>query len=214
MNSTDPFEAIVDAHYEALFRFALSLTQSESDARDLTQHTFYTWARKGDQLRDRSKVKTWLFTTLHRAFLESRRRQVRFPHHELEKVSGELPFLSPRLDDRMDAIEVLSALARVDEIFQAAVALAYLEDRSYKDIAAILEVPIGTVKSRVARGIEQLKRILSAENSHRWASARPAIAPSVGAKKPSAPPEVRFLVPPSQFQFVTGSGVPSDPQWG
>src|SRR5207342_1124080 len=72
MNSTDQFEMIVGEHYEPLFRFALSLTRSESDARDLTQQTFYVWATKGHQLREISKVKAWLFTTLHRVFLNAR----------------------------------------------------------------------------------------------------------------------------------------------
>ena len=160
MNAADPFEAIVNEHYEPLYRFAMSLTRAESDAGDLTQHTFYIWATKGHQLRDRTKVKTWLFTTLHRAFLEARRRQSRFPHHQLEEVSEQLPAFYPELANHLDASQVLSALARVDEVYQAAVALFYLEDCSYKDIAAILEVPIGTVKSRIARGIAQLREIL------------------------------------------------------
>ena len=165
MNAADQFETIVNDHYEPLYKFAMSLTRAESDARDLTQHTFYVWAKKGHQLRDPSKVKTWLFTTLHRAFLASRRRQTRFPHHELEEVSEQLPAFSPRLGDHLDSSEVLSALADVDEAFQSAVALFYLEDCSYKDIAAILEVPIGTVKSRIARGIAQLRQILLADSS-------------------------------------------------
>src|SRR5947208_11090356 len=70
MNATDQFETIVGEYYEPLFRFAMSLTRVESDAQDLTQQTFYVWATKGHQLRDISKVKTWLFTTLHRAFLK------------------------------------------------------------------------------------------------------------------------------------------------
>jgi RNA polymerase sigma-70 factor (ECF subfamily) len=160
MNSADQFETIVGEHYEPLFRFALSLTLSESDARDLTQQTFYVWATKGHQLRDVAKIKTWLFTTLYRAFLEARRRQARFPHYELEEVAEQLPSLCPDLADHVDSSEVLSALARVDEVYQAAVALFYLEDCSYKDIAAILGVPIGTVKSRIVRGIGQLRKIL------------------------------------------------------
>src|SRR5689334_3556268 len=93
MDSTDQFEALVKTYYASLFRFAMTLTRSEADAQDLTQHTFYVWATKGYQLRDLSRVKSWLFTTLHRAFLEGMRRQVRFPHHNLEKVSEELPVL-------------------------------------------------------------------------------------------------------------------------
>src|SRR5436309_9784781 len=109
----------LNEHYEPLYRFAMSLTRAESDAGDLTQHTFYIWATKGHQLRDPSKVKTWLFTTLHRAFLESRRRQTRFPHLELEEVSEQLPAYAPELGDHLDSSQVLSALARVDEVYRA-----------------------------------------------------------------------------------------------
>ena len=158
MNSDEQFEAIVTEYYKPLYRFALSLTRSESDAMDLTQHTFYVWAKKGHQLRDISKVKNWLFTTLHRAFIKIRRRQIRFPHSELEEV--ELPVFSPELADQLDASGVLVALDRLDELFQPALALFYLEDYSYKEIAVILDVPIGTVKSRIARGMAQLKKIV------------------------------------------------------
>src|SRR3954453_19539798 len=100
MTSTDSFELIVREHYEPLFRFAMSLTRVESDAQDLTQQTFYIWATKGHQLRDTTKVKTWLYTTLHRAFLNARRKQVRFSHHELDSVSGELPSVLPEVAEQ------------------------------------------------------------------------------------------------------------------
>jgi len=166
MNSADPFEAIVSEHYEALYRFAHSLTRAEADARDLTQHTFYVWATKGHQLRDLTKVKSWLYTTLHRAFLQGRRRQSRFPEQGLDDAIEQLPADAPVLADRVDALQVLPALAKVDEVYQAAVALFYLEDYGYKDIAVILSVPVGTVKSRIARGIAQLRDILLSDGSH------------------------------------------------
>jgi RNA polymerase sigma factor (sigma-70 family) len=160
MNSTDHFEALVTEHYHPLFRFAMSLTHAESDARDLTQQTFYTWAAKGHQLRDETKAKTWLYTTLHRAFLQTRRRQTRFPHHDLDEVSQQLPVQLPEFTNQSDCAEVLPALKKVDEVFRGAVALYYLEDCSYKEIATILGVPVGTVKSRIARGLAQLREIL------------------------------------------------------
>src|SRR5216684_3117808 len=132
------FESLVERFYRPLYQFALSLTQSESDACDLTQQTFYVWATKGHQLREASKVKSWLFTTLHREFLETRRRQTRFPHFELSQAEGELPTISPSLVNQLDSAQVLQSLARVDAVYQAPVALFYLEDYSYKEIAEIL----------------------------------------------------------------------------
>jgi RNA polymerase sigma-70 factor (ECF subfamily) len=154
------FQHLVDLHYAALYRFAMSLTRTESDAADLVQDTFLTWAAKGHQLRDSSKAKSWLFTTLHRRFLESQRRTTRFPHLELTEAVGDLPTIEPDVVNQMDAHGIVGMLSHVDPQFQAAVALFYLEDYSYNEIAAILEVPLGTVKSRIARGLGQLKRLL------------------------------------------------------
>ena len=68
------FESIVASYYRPLYQFAYSLTQAESDACDLTQQTFYVWAKKGHALREAAKAKSWLFTTLYREFLRGRRR--------------------------------------------------------------------------------------------------------------------------------------------
>jgi RNA polymerase sigma-70 factor, ECF subfamily len=155
------FESLVARFYEPLYQFAFSLTRAEADACDLTQHTFTVWATKGHQLRDVSKVKSWLFTILHREFLESRRRHTRFPHLELEAAVDELPTFSPAAVSRLDTAQALDALAQIDEVFQAPVSLFYLQDCSYTEIAEMLEVPLGTVKSRVARGLGQLQRLLA-----------------------------------------------------
>src|SRR5262245_54219183 len=105
------FDCLVEKYYRSLYQFAFSLTHSESEACDLTQQTFYVWAVKGYQLRDASKVKSWLFTTLHREFLESRRRQTRFPHYELSLMEPELPPISPARLNQLDIAQVLKALA-------------------------------------------------------------------------------------------------------
>jgi RNA polymerase sigma-70 factor (ECF subfamily) len=157
---SENFTTIVAQFYEPVYRFALSLTRAEADACDLTQQTFYVWAVKSHQLRDQSKAKAWLFTTLHRAFLETHKRQVRFPHQDLDQIPvHDIPVSSPDMAKEMDAPQVLSALARVDRVYQAAVALFYLEDCSYNEIAEVLGIPVGTVKSRIARGIGQLRRL-------------------------------------------------------
>ena len=70
----EAFPQLVETYYAALYRFALSLAKNSSDAGDLTQQTFFVWATKGGSLRDDSKVKSWLFTTLYREFLRSQFR--------------------------------------------------------------------------------------------------------------------------------------------
>jgi len=161
MGWEDMFTALVDQHYQALYRFALSLTRSESDAADLTQQTFLIWANKGYQLRDRAKAKFWLFRTLHRCFLLSRRTSARFVHHDLEAVAEELPTIDPAALHRVDCPAVLAALAKVSPPYQAAVALFYLEQWSYNQIGQMLDISVGTVKSRISRGIAQLRELLT-----------------------------------------------------
>ena len=155
------FDQLVSDFYQPLYRFALSLTEREAEACDLTQQTFFLWASKGQQLRDRSKVKSWLFTTLHREFLGSRRRNTRFPHHEIESVEHELPAVTPATVNELDAGVVMQALFGVDDVYRAPLMLFYLEDHSYLEIAAVLEVPVGTVMSRLARGKAQLRGLLA-----------------------------------------------------
>jgi RNA polymerase sigma-70 factor, ECF subfamily len=161
MSQRTDFETLVNLYYPSLYRFAFSLTRQESEACDLTQETFLIWARKGHNVRDESKVKSWLFTTLHREYLQKQRRRVRFPHVELEEAENDLPQVAPVSAARVDRHNVLGALGQLDENFKAAVALFYLEDHSYPEIAEILQIPLGTVKSRISRGIAQLQHLLS-----------------------------------------------------
>jgi len=157
------FEQLVDRQYAPLFRFAVSLSKSEADAADLTQQTFFLWAAKGDQLRDRTKAKSWLFTTLYREFLGQRRHEVRFPKIELDEVREEEMSILPNLN-ALDSGTVLQALREVEEPFRAPLTLFYLEQFSYQEVADMLEVPIGTVMSRLSRGKTLLRqRLLSKE---------------------------------------------------
>jgi RNA polymerase sigma-70 factor (ECF subfamily) len=162
---TPDFQQLVDRQYAPLFRFALSLSKSEADAADLTQQTFFLWASKGHQLRDRSKAKSWLFTTLYREFLGRRRRDVRFPEIELDEAREEEMSILPNINV-LDSATVLQALGEVEEPFRAPLTLFYLQQFSYQEIAEVLEVPIGTVMSRLSRGKVLLRqRLLSKEEA-------------------------------------------------
>jgi RNA polymerase sigma-70 factor (ECF subfamily) len=147
--SSEIFTQLVDAHYTPLFRFALSLTKNPSDAGDLTQQTFFIWAKQGHALREEAKAKSWLFTTLYREFLRIRRRGERMTALEVDMVTG------------MDAGLVVEALQEVDEVYRVPLTLFYMQDLSYKEIADMIEAPIGTVMSRLSRGKAQLRTALA-----------------------------------------------------
>lgn len=156
------FQHLVDSYYESLYRFALSLTRREADACDMTQQTFYRWATKGGQLRDKSKVKSWLFTTLHREFLAVRRHEVRFPHTEITGVEeGDLTPTQPTVTNKMDGDTLMQALSQIDELYRAPLVLFYLENHSYREIAEVLDLPVGTVMSRLSRGKQMLREAMS-----------------------------------------------------
>ncbi len=158
------FADLVDAHYQALFRFGMSLTRDSNRASDLVQETFCIWAEKNGQLRDRTKAKTWLFTTLHREFLSQRRRSARFSDEPVDEAR--LEAVASADDDaerQMDSQRALELLGALDETYRAPIALFYLQQHSYKEIAEILDVPIGTVMSRLSRGKEMLRKRMTAE---------------------------------------------------
>ncbi len=154
-----PFETIIDEYYAALYRFAYSLAKNEHEAADLTQQTFVIYARKSGDLKDASKVKSWLFTTLYREFLRIRKRGSRVDYQETEVLENTAPPVAPDVATSHDSSLALEALAEVDEIYRAPLTLFFLKDHSYREIAEILGIPIGTVMSRISRGKSQLKHI-------------------------------------------------------
>jgi RNA polymerase sigma-70 factor (ECF subfamily) len=153
-------EQLVDLYQAPLYRFALGLTGSVHHAADLTQQTFLLWATKGHQLRDGSKVRSWLFTTLHREFLRMRRHDTRHPHTDLDAAEPDLPVVEPEVWSRLDGRTVLEALHSLEEPFRAPLLLFYLEELPYGEIAEALDVPIGTIMSRLSRGKALLRQRL------------------------------------------------------
>ena len=164
MSADLKFENLVKLYYRDLYRFGFSLTGSEVDASDLTQETFYIWARKGHQLNDPANVKGWLFTTLHREFLKICRRRKRFADEPIEETAHNLPDVPAECVNRIDSQTLLLMLQEIAEDFRAPLVLYYMEDLSYKEIADVLALPLGTVQSRIARAKIQLLRRLSETN--------------------------------------------------
>src|SRR2546423_938295 len=94
------FEKLVKLYYRDLYRFGFSLTESEADAADLTQETFYIWANKGHQLKNPGTVKGWLFTTLHREFLKTCRHRKHVADDPIEEGAASLPAVASGCESR------------------------------------------------------------------------------------------------------------------
>jgi RNA polymerase sigma factor (sigma-70 family) len=152
---------IVEVLYDSLYQFAFGLTRSESDAADLVQQTFLILIQRLDQIRDFSKIKCWLFTTLRRNFFIKIRRHRKHPEVEFLPDVHDFPAGDPEAWTSLDAQKIREALLQVDEAYRVALKLFYLSNFSYREIGETLEIPIGTVMSRLSRGKEQLKSILS-----------------------------------------------------
>lgn len=153
------FEDIVRDYYQPLYRFGYSLAKTEHEAKDLVQQTFCTYAEKGDSLRDPSKIKPWLFTTLYRDFIDRIRKNKRVDHYEPEVLEATAGSTESQARRAADGSRILESLEKVDTNYRQPLTLFYIQDMSYKEIAELLELPIGTVMSRLSRGKAQLRDI-------------------------------------------------------
>ena len=151
------FEQIVAECYDDVYRFALSLTGQDCDAVDLTQNAFLKFALKGSSIRETQKAKSWLFSVLRNEFLDQKRRSTRFPTAELDP-NFTSPTPSPAT--HFDARAVVKVLATIPQPFRETLALYYLQGHTYPEIAIILQIPVGTVMSRLSRGKAQLQKQL------------------------------------------------------
>jgi RNA polymerase sigma-70 factor, ECF subfamily len=149
-------QRLVDDHYASLYRYAYRLTGSASDAEDLTQETFCQAQLKLNQLRDKDRVKGWLFSILRNAYLHRRRTQ---KHEGLVSLDG-LAEPAERAAEALPEIDperLQRALDEMPEEFRTPIILFYFEEFSYRDIAEQMEVPLGTVMSRLARAKSHLR---------------------------------------------------------
>lgn len=151
------FEEVVAECYDDVYRFALSLAGKECDAVDLTQNAFLKFAKKGSSLRDVKKAKNWLFSVLRNEFIDICRKNTRFPSQELDpNMQSNIPSAASRSDSQA----VLQVIANLPLPFREPLALYYLQGYTYQEISSLLDVPIGTVMSRLSRGKTQLRQQL------------------------------------------------------
>jgi RNA polymerase sigma-70 factor (ECF subfamily) len=168
------FEQTALPQLDTMYRCALRLTNNPAEAEDLVQDAYVRAYRFWDTFQPGSSAKAWLLTILRNTFINgyhrtNRRKQTR---HELEAQLSSLgqqtavarPAVSTNpenaLDRKLTRERIASALATIPEDYRIAVTLADLEGLAYKEIAEVMDCPIGTVMSRIYRGRRLLHKLL------------------------------------------------------
>jgi RNA polymerase sigma-70 factor (ECF subfamily) len=148
---------------------ALRYTGNGYDAEDMVQETFYTAFKSFHQLRNESKCKSWLFTILRNIYLKELRQKGRMREVEYGEDSDYVSYLEEAADPfdmektfekNMESSRIQHILNGLPEKYKSPLLLCYMEDMSYKEISDILDIPMGTVMSRLARGKTLLKKEL------------------------------------------------------
>jgi RNA polymerase sigma-70 factor, ECF subfamily len=159
MGSAGGINQLIDAHYEALYRYAYRLSGTSADAEDLTQETFSKALARISQLREPERARSWLFRILRNGYLHRVRDEKRHRVISLAAV-GDVAEQPPEELPDIDPARLQQALNELDETFRTPIILFYFEEFSYKEIAEQLDLPIGTVMSRLARAKAHLKSLL------------------------------------------------------
>lgn len=167
------YEKLVLEHVDMLYAVALSLTRNPTEAEDLTQNTLVKALRFHDKFREGTYIKAWLLTILRNTFINEYRRRARRPAFVELTGAEAAPETAPERDApgvvqgpaAAELLELLDdsvrhALESLPQDFRIAVIMADLEERSYKEIADVMDCPIGTVMSRLFRGRRLLREQL------------------------------------------------------
>jgi RNA polymerase sigma-70 factor, ECF subfamily len=158
--AADITQLVID-HHEVLYRYAYRLTGSVADAEDLTQQTFLVAHEKLGQVREAGSVRSWLFTVLRNGYLKNRRRTLPLTAGtlglDLDTVLDKNTVAARADESPIDPEQLQRTLNELADEFKLVLLLFYFEERSYREIAEILQVPPGTVMSRLSRAKAHLR---------------------------------------------------------
>ena len=157
------FEAEALTHLDGLYRAALRLTRVPADAEDLVQETYLKAFRASDRFEPDTNLRAWLFTILHNTARnrarDRAREHVTIDSEAVDRVADTRPGSdTPEMLLVRDTLapELQAAIDALPDAFRQAVWLRDVEEFSYAEIAAMLEIPLGTVMSRISRGRRML----------------------------------------------------------
>jgi RNA polymerase sigma-70 factor (ECF subfamily) len=167
---------LVTEHHAVLYRYAYRLTGSMHEAEDLSQQTFLTAQQKLNQLRGSDRALGWLFAVLRTCYLKSIRKRrpltetaLEFDLAEVadESLADDSADVGLELDgNTIDGERLQGALNELPDEFRLVLVMFYFEELSYREIAARLELPTGTVMSRLSRAKGHLRLRLTGREFH------------------------------------------------
>ena len=165
MTDTAPevFEAEAMQHIDDLYRTAVRLTMSQTEAEDLVQETYMQAWKSFDRYEPGTNCRAWLYKILFNKFDHHRRKkytQARYFQEADEVIYATAAQVQPVPENLTDR-EVIQALNKLPEHYRSVVLLADVHEFDYKEVAQILDIPIGTVMSRLNRARTQLKKSLA-----------------------------------------------------
>jgi RNA polymerase sigma-70 factor (ECF subfamily) len=147
---------LVSEHHQSVYRYAFRLAGSVVDAEDLTQQVFLTAQQRLGQLRNAESVRSWLFTILRNCFLKNCQKRRPLPAGNLRLNLESIP--EPIRDElAIDQERLQAAIEGLPPRYRVVLTMFYFEELSYREIAARLDLPIGTVMSRLARAKAHLR---------------------------------------------------------
>jgi len=157
------FEMEAMQHIDDLYRTAKRLTRSETDADDLVQETYMQAWKSFENYEIGTNCRAWLYKILFNKFDHHRRKQYTQSKYfqEADELVFDLSAATPSVPEHLTDREVITALDKLPEHYRSVVLLADVHEFDYKEVAEILQIPMGTVMSRLNRARTQLKKSLA-----------------------------------------------------
>ena len=151
-------ESLIREHYQVMYRYAFRLAGNACDAEDLTQQCFLTAHRKLEQLREPKAAKSWLFQILRTAFFKLCRKRKPSTEADVDLDIESALIHDPQESEPHFDLELLQTrLNDLPDNYRVALLMFYFEEMTYEEISKALEIPMGTVMSRLSRAKDSLR---------------------------------------------------------
>lgn len=157
----DAFATLVERYDRAVYHLAYRMLRNTEDARDATQEAFFKAYRSLRTFKPGAKFSTWIFAIAYHGCCDRLNRSKRFSNEELPDRADPTPGPEQQAIALDEASRLRAAIEALPEKYRAVITLFHLQGKQYEEIAEVLSLPMGTVKTHLFRAKEQLRRLLA-----------------------------------------------------